>query len=105
MELSELVACTLTDTDLKTQRERWLTLGENFGLDRVETTDGLRLSFRDHPAIREELEFLVAVENECCSWAAWSVEREGDALVMAARSEDVGVQTLHGMFTEFGAKP
>ena len=100
MELSELVACTLSATDLKTQRERWLALGENFGLGREETADGLRLSFRYHPQIQEELEALAAVENECCSWAAWNVEREGDALVMAARSQDTGVATLHGMFTQ-----
>jgi hypothetical protein len=101
MELSELVACTLTDSDLKTQRERWLALGENFGLGRQETDDGLRLSFRQHPAIRKELDALVAVENECCSWAEWSVEDESDTLVMAARSEGAGVETLHGMFTQF----
>src|SRR5262245_17092614 len=99
-ELSELVACTLIDTDLKTQRERWITLGESFGLGRFETDDGLRLTFRDHPAVEAELRALVAVENECCSWAAWSVERAGDgALVMAARSEGEGVAALHGMFT------
>lgn len=102
MELSELVACTLSDTDLKSQRERWLALAENFGLGREETNDGLRLGFRAHPAIREELEALVAVENECCSWAAWSVDDEGDTLVMAARSQGPGVETLHGMFTQFG---
>ncbi|HKD94322.1 MAG TPA: hypothetical protein VKB43_06385 [Gaiellaceae bacterium] len=101
MELSELVACTLSDTDLKSQRERWLNLGENFGLGRQETKHGLRLSFRSHPAVREELDALVAVENECCSWAAWSVEQEGDTLVMAARSKGMGVTTLHGMFTQF----
>ena len=101
MELSELVACTLSGTDLKSQRDRWLALGENFGLGREETNDGLRLSFRSHPAIREELEALVAVENECCSWAAWSVEASDDTLVMAARSEGTGVETLHGMFTQF----
>ena len=100
MELSELVACTLSHPDLKGQRERWLNLGENFGLGRRETRDGLRLSFRNHPAIREELDALVAVENECCSWAAWSVEREGDTLVMAASSTGIGVTTLHGMFTQ-----
>lgn len=100
MELSELVACALSDTDLKNQRERWLALGENFGLGREETVDGLRLSFRYHPQIRKELESLIAVENECCSWAAWKVEREGDTLVMAARSQDTGVTTLHGMFTQ-----
>ena len=101
MELSELVACTLSDTDLKSQRERWLALGENFGLGRRETEDGLRLSFRSHPAIREELEALVAVENECCSWADWSVEDHHGVLVIAARSLDTGVETLHGMFTQF----
>jgi hypothetical protein len=100
MELSELVACTLSDTNLKTQRERWLALGENFGLGREETSDGLRLSFRYHPKIKEELDALVAVENECCSWAAWSVERDGEKLVIAARSQETGVTTLHGMFTQ-----
>ena len=99
-ELSELVACTLNDTNLKTQRERWINLGENFGLGRYETDDGLRLTFKDHPAVEAELQALVAVENECCSWAAWSIERgEDGALVMAARSQDDGIAALHGMFT------
>jgi hypothetical protein len=101
MELSELVACTLSNTDLKSQRERWLALGENFGFGRQETENGLRLSFRSHPAIREELDALVAVENECCAWADWSVEGDDQVLVMAARSEGTGVETLHGMFTQF----
>ena len=99
-ELSELVACTLIETDLKTQRERWINLGENFGLGRHETDDGLRLTFKDHPAVEAELQALVAVENECCSWAAWSIERgEDGALVMAARAQDDGIAALHGMFT------
>ncbi|HET7352529.1 MAG TPA: hypothetical protein VFJ11_00590 [Gaiellaceae bacterium] len=101
MELSDLVACTLSDTDLKTQRERWLALGETFGVGREETVDGLRLRFQYHPQIQAELEALVVVENECCSWAAWHVEREGDTLVMVARSQEMGVTTLHGMFTQF----
>ena len=99
-ELSELVACTLNDTSLKTQRERWINVGENFGIARHETADGLRLTFKDHPAVAAELEALVQVENDCCSWAAWTVERSEDsALVMAARSQGEGIATLHGMFT------
>jgi len=99
-ELSELVACTLIDADLKTQRERWINLGANFGLGRYEIDEGLRLTFRDHPAVEAELRALVAVENECCSWADWSVERDEEgALVMAARSQDDGIAALHGMFT------
>jgi hypothetical protein len=103
-ELSDLVACTLTDTNLKTQRERWINLGENFGTGRQETADGLRLTFRNHPAVAAELEALVHVENDCCSWAAWAVERSDDgALVMTARSQGEGIATLHAMFT--GATP
>src|SRR5262245_49645824 len=99
-ELSELVACTLSDTDLKTQRERWVNVGTHFGVGRVETDDGLRLLFKDHPAVEQELRALVAVENECCSWASWSVEREEGDLVMAARSKGEGIATLHAMFEE-----
>ena len=105
-ELSELVACTLIDTDLKTQRERWINLGENFGLGRYETDDGLRLTFKDHPAVEAELQALVAVENDCCRWAAWTVERsETGALVLAARAQGEGIATLHGMFTSATLSP
>jgi hypothetical protein len=102
--LSELVACTLNDTNLKTQRERWINLGENFGIARHETEDGLRLTFKAHPAVLAELEALVEVENDCCSWAAWNVEHDEDGtLVMAARSRGEGVATLHGMFKRAAA--
>jgi hypothetical protein len=100
-ELDELVACTLNETDLKTQRERWLNLGENFGIARMTTDDGLRLSFRYHPQVEQELRNLVAVENDCCAWADWSVKRDtDDAVLMTARSKDEGVATLHTMFTD-----
>jgi hypothetical protein len=99
LELSELVACTLIDTDLKTQHERWVNLGENFGLRRYETGDGVRLTFRDHPAVEAELHALVTVENQCCSWASWIVERDEEgALVMTARSQGEGIAALHEMF-------
>jgi hypothetical protein len=104
-ELSEPVACTLSATNLKTQRERWLDLGRNFGIARDETEDGLRLTFRDHAAVEAELQSLVDVESSCCTWAAWSVERDEGVLVMTARSQGEGVATLHGMFTSaIGAK-
>lgn len=99
-ELSELVACTLIDTDLKTQRERWINLGTNFGRGREETADGLRLLFDSHPGVEGELRALVAVENDCCSWASWSVEHHDNTLVMAARSQGEGITALHGMFHE-----
>ena len=93
------IACTLTGTNQTEQRERWLTLRERFGTDRHEVADGLRLTFEDRPEVETELRSLLAVENDCCAWADWTVERADGTLVMAARSQGDGVPTLHGMFT------
>ena len=43
-ELADLVACTLSDNNLKTQRERWINVGTNFGIGRERTDDGLQLT-------------------------------------------------------------
>jgi hypothetical protein len=89
------IACTLGTSDLKTQQERWRTLDRTA---RIETDDGLRLTFRDEPEIEAELNALVAVESRCCGWAAWTVERREDELVVAARTQGDGVAVLHSMF-------
>jgi len=98
-EKTPVVACTLTSEDLGTQSERWTRLRSETGLERVETDDGLRLSFRDEPGVEDELRALVAVENECCAWASWDVRREAGELVLNVRSTGEGVATLHAMFT------
>ena len=96
----DTVACTLTNTDVKTQSERWIGLAANFGIGRHQTEDGLRLTFRDLPAVAAELHALVSVENECCRWATWTVKSDGNGtLVMEARSHGDGITTLHGMLT------
>lgn len=97
--LAPTVACTLTSEDLGTQVERWTRLRREAGLERAETEDGLRLTFRDERAVEEELQALVAVENDCCAWTTWDVGRADGELVMYARSTGVGVATLHSMFT------
>lgn len=89
------ISCTLGNAELKTQRERWLALHRTA---RIETDDGLRLTYRDDPAVEAELHELAAIENECCSWATWTVERREGELVIAARTEGHGVAVLHSMF-------
>ena len=90
------VACTLTAADLATQRRRWEQLMARALTGRAETADGLRLSFR--PEAEDELRALVAVETECCAWAAWTVEPTAGAVVLDVRSADEGIATLHAMF-------
>ncbi len=55
-------------------------------------------SFRPEPGIEEELRRLIAVERECCSWAAWTVETNVGAPMLDVRSTGPGIATLHGMF-------
>ena len=97
-EKAPIVACTLSAGDLAAQTARWLELRGNAQRSRVETEDGLRVTFDDAPDVETELAALVAVERECCTWASWDISREGGELVMEATSTAAGVEALHGMF-------
>ena len=92
------VACTLTTADLAAQAGRWERLIARAMTECIQIADGLRMSFRPEPGVEEELRRLVAVENDCCSWAAWAVETDAGAPVLDVRSTGPGVATLHGMF-------
>ena len=63
------VACGLTRAGLAAQAGRWERLAARAMTDRTQTEHGLRIRFRPEPGAEEELRALVAVENECCSWA------------------------------------
>lgn len=97
-----VIACTLSGEDLSAQRERWKRLRATAGIDRVETVDGLRISFNAESAVERELRALVDVENTCCSWADWQVLPERGVLVMQVRSGGDGVAALHRMFRKAG---
>ena len=97
-ENSPVVACNLSVGDLAAQAARWLQLRSAAEVSRVETGNGLRVTFDDTPDVATELEALVAVERECCRWASWDIRREAGELVMQATSTAAGVEALHGMF-------
>jgi hypothetical protein len=91
------IACTLTRGGLAAQARRWQRLTARALTGREETADGLRLTFR--PEAEAELRALVAVETECCAWAAWTVEPTAGAVVLDIRSAGEGIATVRGMFT------
>ncbi|MGH3205911.1 MAG: hypothetical protein ACRDOA_00500 [Streptosporangiaceae bacterium] len=97
------VACTLTSPDLVAQAGRWERLMAGAMTGCTQTSGGLRMSFRSDPEVEEELRRLVATENGCCSWAAWTVETAAGALVLDVRSTGPGVATLHSMFSSAAA--
>ena len=94
-----VIACELSGGDVAAQAERWMRLGRDAGLGRVETGDGLRLRFRDEPAVEQELRALAAVESNCCPWARWEVSRAEGELVLQVSSTPEGAATLHAMFS------
>jgi hypothetical protein len=92
------VACTLTTADLAAQAGRWERLMTRAMTECSQTADGVRMSFRPEPGVEDELRRLVAVENDCCSWAAWAVETVAGTPVLDVRSTGPGIATLHDMF-------
>lgn len=97
MNESAPIACTLTPPGLAAQADRWQQLIAREGTGRIETDAGVRLSFR--PEAEDELRALVAVETECCQWAAWTVERTAGAVILDVRCSAEGAAVLRGMFT------
>ena len=96
----EPVACTLSVAGLAAQSERWMQLAARAMTERAETADGLRMVFRPESGVEEELRALVAVENECCSWADWAVEVNDGRVALNVRAAGDGITALHGMFAE-----
>jgi hypothetical protein len=94
-----VIACELGGDETDVQVKRWVRLGRDAGLERVETEDGLRMRFRDEPTVEEELRALVAVESSCCSWARWEVRRADGDLILKVSSTPEGAAALHTMFS------
>jgi hypothetical protein len=93
------IACSLGSAGLKTQSERWAGLRERSELRQLDTPTGRSIFFRPDAGVEEELEALVAVENECCAWASWTVELLPGKVAMHAASTGEGVTVLHRMFS------
>jgi hypothetical protein len=88
------VACSLGFVGLAAQARRWERLTNQAMTEREETASGLRLRFRAEPGVEKELRRLADAENQCCSWATWTVRTE---VVLEVRSAGEGIAVLHGM--------
>jgi hypothetical protein len=100
VSMADEVACTLTTADLAAQGAGWARLAELAMTGRELTDDGLLVFFRAGTGVEAELRRLVAVENECCAWASWTVRAGGGEVVLEVRSAAAeGVAVLHGMFS------
>jgi hypothetical protein len=59
------IACSLTPAGLAERGGRWQRLAARAMTERIPAAGGLRLYFRDDTGVEEELQQLVAEENQC----------------------------------------
>lgn len=95
-----VAACSLVQGDLAARRERWLALCDRALSEKGPTPGGVRLRFAQLPGVKRELEELVTLERDCCSFAAWSVRVEGAKLVLDVSAKGDSVATLRALFDE-----
>jgi hypothetical protein len=91
----EQVACTLSDGQMGERRRRWHELAGRAFVERTETPEGIRLTFRADEGVEAELRELAGLERTCCAFADWLVS--GSVLEVTAESDEA-VAAVHGMF-------
>jgi hypothetical protein len=93
------IACSLEQSQLGVQLERWQNLARRSERAITPTESGLRLTFRALPGVEEELHSLVALERSCCSFADWSIHPNDNQLVLDISAQgDEAIAAVQGMF-------
>lgn len=94
------VACSLSHDDLAQRAARWDALAARALRHTALTKHGLQLAFAAEPGVADELESLVALERECCAFAAWSVRASVDQLTIEISGEsEEAVTAVQALFS------
>jgi len=106
---SAAVACTLGAGDLARRAARWEALAAR-ALRRASRTErGVLLLFGAGPGVAGELRALVALERDCCGFAAWSLREDADELRLEVRGDGeqaaAAAQSLFPALTDQPAGP
>jgi hypothetical protein len=85
-------ACTLSAEDIAGMPQR-LAGFRRLGAAQLSSHRGERhavLRFRNDPAIREDVDALVAAESRCCGFLGYRVEEQPEALVLTISAPEGG---------------
>jgi hypothetical protein len=98
------IACTLTPAEGVTRMQRWQWLRDAAQREAIRTDEGVEVTYRRSDDVARELQELVEAERECCAFASWHVEEQGNDVVLRvlARSE-ADRAAVAGLGTAFGA--
>ena len=92
------VACSLDAAALEERRQRWVALAKRALIDQHATGSGVRQRYRPEPDVERELRELVALERDCCGFAAWDLRPSGGMLELDVSASGDGAGALQEMF-------
>ena len=90
---SDIVACSLTRSELEETGAAWQKLFRLSLASRDEVPGGLRLAF--HPGSAEALRHLVDIERDCCQWITFEL----DGPVVTMTSPGAGEAAIREMWS------
>src|SRR5688500_12450465 len=93
-------ACALGPRDLPERRRRWLRLSERALIEKAPIPAGVRLRFEKLDGVEAQLRDLVALERECCSFAAWSLSPRAGEFSLEVTAEGDAVAAVRTLFDE-----
>jgi hypothetical protein len=103
---TKVVACTLGPTDLAGRAARWEALAARAMRLAAETERGVRLVFATGPGVADELTALVALERDCCGFAAWSIrESEGELTLEIRGDGEEAIAAARALFPALRGRP
>jgi len=89
---SDIVACTLSRSELEETGAAWQKLFRLSLVSRDEVPDGLRLAF--HPGSADALRQLIDIERECCRWITFEL----DGATVTMTSPGAGAAAIREMW-------
>ena len=95
-------SCSLPAPDLRDRRATWAGLRERALRASLPTADGARLTYAAQPGVEDELRELARLEASCCSFAEWTVRRDGERVILEVRAEGTGVAVVHALLDTVG---
>jgi hypothetical protein len=89
---SDIVACSLSRTELEDTAAAWQKLLRLSLLSRDEVPGGLRLAL--HPGSADALRSLIDIERECCRWITFEL----DGATVTMTSPGAGASAIREMW-------
>ena len=92
------IACSLDGQTQESRGDEWRRLLGPHLIKRAPIPGGVRLILRNVPGAADELDRLIALEQGCCSWINWTVEKGQHLQVDATANQEQGAKQLEAWY-------